>query len=150
MKYNFYVNNLQTVKFSDNMALKERQMNHLSKEKLNFQKNKKKLTNLKISQLTNIPVSNIDKIFSGANSNPTLDTIQKIANVLECSIDDFIDYKKEPVSPIYVDKVTQKIAHELMDNEKLKRLFNNCISLDANEIDLLTEISNFLTKRISK
>lgn len=125
-------------------------MNHLSKEKLNFQKNKKKLTNLKISQLTNIPVSNIDKIFSGANSNPTLDTIQKIANVLECSIDDFIDYQKEPVSPIYVDKATQKIAQELMNNEKLKQLFNKCLSLNVDEIDFLIEVSNFLTKRTSK
>lgn len=125
-------------------------MNHLSKEKLNFQKNKKKLTNLKISQLTNIPVSNIDKIFSGANSNPTLDTIQKIANVLECSIDDFIDYQKEPVSPIYVDKATQKIAQELMNSEKLKQLFNKCLSLNMDEIDFLIEFTNFLSKRASK
>ena len=125
-------------------------MNSLSKEKLNFQKNKKKLTNQKISQLTNIPISNIDKIFSGANSNPTLDTIQKIASVLDCSIDDFIDYQKEPVSPIYVDKATQKIAQEIMNSEKLKQLVNKSLSLDSQEIDLLIQIANFFNKKLSK
>lgn len=125
-------------------------MNRLSKEKLNFQKNKKKLTNQKISQLTNIPISNIDKIFSGANINPTLDTIQKIASVLDCSIDDFIDYQKEPVSPIYVDKATQKIAQEIMNSEKLKQLVNKSLSLDSQEIDLLIQIANFFNKKLSK
>ena len=103
-------------------------MNWLSKEKLNLHKNKKNFTNLEISKLTNIPISNIDKIFSGLNQNPTLNTIQKIASVLDCSIDDFIDYKKLPVSPVYIDDKTKKLVEEIKN-------------LDEESIELLIKIS---------
>lgn len=115
-------------------------MNTLSKEKLNEQKAKKNLTNLKISQLTNIPISNVDKIFSGVNKNPTLDTIQKIATVLDCSIDDFIDYKKEPVCPFYIDKKTKEIAQEILKNKNLKELFNNIKKLNKEDIEILIKL----------
>ncbi len=121
-------------------------MNSLSKEKLNYQKNKKQLTNAKISKLTNIPISNIDKIFSGANKNPTLDTIQKIASVLNCSIDDFIDYESEPVYPIYIDKSTKTIAESIFKNNKLKEIFR--IAKDLKKEDL--EIIERITKRLEE
>lgn len=103
-------------------------MNTLSKEKLNSQKAKKNLTNQKISQLTNIPISNIDKIFSGINKNPTLDTLQKIALVLDCSIDDFINYEKSPVYPVYI-------------NKEIKELLDCAQKLKPDEIELLIKIA---------
>lgn len=74
--------------------------NTLSKEKLTYFKNKKKLTNIRISELTGLPISNLDKIFSGLNKNPTLDSLKKIADTLDCSIDDFINYDAEPLAGI--------------------------------------------------
>ncbi len=116
-------------------------MNSLSKEKLNYQKNKKQLTNAKISQLTNIPISNIDKIFSGANKNPTLDTIQKIASILECSIDDFIDYEEEPVCPVYIDRTTKSIAEEICRNKKLKEIFRIVKDLKKEDLEIIEKIT---------
>ena len=121
-------------------------MNTLSKEKLNFQKSKKNLTNLKISQLTGIPISNIDKIFSGANKNPTLETLQKIANTLDCSIDDFIDYKKSPTTPIFVDKQSSEILSSIIRNKTLKKIFENIKSLDDKDLELFLNFSERLKK----
>ena len=125
-------------------------MNSLSKEKLNCQKAKKNLTNSKISQLTNIPISNIDKIFSGVNKNPTLDTIQKIARVLECSIDDFIDYEAEPVYPIYINKNTIQLAEAISQNKDLKELFENAKNLTAEDMKILLNLAkrfNIISKK---
>lgn len=121
-------------------------MNTLSKEKLNSHKIKKGLTNLKISQLTNIPISNIDKIFSGANKNPTLDTLQKIANILDCSIDDFIDYDKSPVTPAYIDKQTKEISCAIQKNKTLKNIFNNIKDLKEDDLELFLNLSERLKK----
>lgn len=115
-------------------------MSLLSKEKLNHYKLKNNLTNLKISQLTNIPISNIDKIFSGANKNPTLDTLQKIAKILNCTIDDFIDYKIPPKSPVYIDRETEEISKNIVENHKLKQLFKNLNSLKDEDLDLILKL----------
>lgn len=121
-------------------------MNTLSKEKLNSQKAKKNLTNYKISKMTQIPISNIEKIFSGVNKNPTLETIQKIAFALECSIDDFIDYEFEPVSPVYIDKQTKLIAAEIYKNKNLKELFSYAKELNEDDINFLINLAKRLKK----
>lgn len=50
-----------------------------------------KLTNQMISDSTGIALSTLDKITSGANTNPKLDTLQELAKVLQCTLDDFAD-----------------------------------------------------------
>lgn len=115
-------------------------MNTLSKEKLNYQKTKKNLTNNKISELTNIPISNVEKIFSGVNKNPTLDTIQKIAVVLDCSIDDFIDYEVEPVYPVYIDRKTKAIAEAVFQNKQLRELYECAKNLSVEDIKMLIDL----------
>jgi len=122
-------------------------MNTLSKEKLNSQKAKKNLTNYKISKITQIPISNIEKIFSGVNKNPTLETIQKIALALECSVDDFIDYEFEPVSPVYVDKQTQLIAEEIYKDKKLKELFFYTKELNKDDINFIISLAKRLKNK---
>ncbi len=121
-------------------------MNTLSKEKLNFQKSKKGFTNLKISQLTGIPISNIDKIFSGANKNPTLETLQKIANILNCSIDDFINYEEMPVEPIYTNKKTKEIAELFKKNKIYIKIFENIQHLNQKDLELFLNFSERLKK----
>ncbi len=121
-------------------------MNTLSKEKLNFQKTKKGLTNLKISQLTGIPISNIDKIFSGANKNPTLDTLQKIAGTLDCSIDDFINYENTPVEPVYLDKKIKEIFKLIQENKIYIKIFENIKCLNQEDLELFLNFSERLKK----
>lgn len=118
-------------------------MNELSKGKLEFFKFRKKYTNLKISELTGIPISSIDKIFSGNNKNPTLETITKIAQVLECSVDDFID-NNTSLSPYYSNKELAKTARNIHDNPNLKMLYENASQLDDNDLEAI----NYIIKRM--
>lgn len=60
-------------------------------EKINEYKKAKGFTNKKISELTGISISSLDKITSGENSNPKLETIKLICNVLGCSINDLVE-----------------------------------------------------------
>lgn len=55
---------------------------------INDQKRALKLSNPRISQLTGITLPTLNKITAGANTNPTLDTLQALAAALQCTIDD--------------------------------------------------------------
>lgn len=55
---------------------------------INAQKHALKLSNPRISQLTGITLPTLNKITAGANTNPTLDTLQALATALQCTIDD--------------------------------------------------------------
>ena len=62
----------------------------------NISKNIKKLresrglSQEKLARLADVANNTIIKIESGKNDNPTLDTLKKIANALEISVDDLI------------------------------------------------------------
>lgn len=60
-------------------------------EKLNEFKKKKGLTNLQLSLMTGITLSTIDKITSGNNTNPKLNTIKSLCQALDCTLDDLLD-----------------------------------------------------------
>ena len=47
------------------------------------------LTNQTIAEKTGITLSTLDKITSGVNTNPKLNTMKAIANILGCKLDDF-------------------------------------------------------------
>lgn len=44
----------------------------------------------KVSKLADLSLNTIAKIESGVNTNPTIDTLQKIASALEVGVDDLI------------------------------------------------------------
>lgn len=116
-------------------------MDELSKEKLQEIKNSKNLSNVKISELTGIPLNTIEKIFSGANKNPTINTLKKIAKVLDCTIDDFIDYEVEPTSQYYYDRQTAKIAEYIKNNDTAKMLFDNTKDMSPEIMLALIEVA---------
>lgn len=74
-------------------------------EIINRKKKELGLTNAMISEMTGITVSTLDKITSGANQNPKLDTLQAIADAIGCRLDDFVSGSNSdvdvsaPVSP---------------------------------------------------
>ena len=117
-------------------------MTTLSKEKLDYYKSKKHLTNQQIASLTGLPVSNIDKIFSGFNQNPTFLTLQKISNILECTLDDLVNYDdNENLQNYYEQKQVSKLAQEILSNDKLKELHNISKELSQNDISLMLNIA---------
>lgn len=60
-------------------------------EIINKIKKERGLTNAQISQMSGVTLSTLDKITSGANTNPKLDTLQAICKVLGCTLNDFDD-----------------------------------------------------------
>lgn len=61
------------------------------------------LTNAQIAERTGITLSTLDKITSGANQNPKLETLQAIAKVIGCKLDDFDDSARDEVSVAALD-----------------------------------------------
>lgn len=112
-------------------------MPKLCKEKLNELKRSKNYTAAEIAKRTGLPKSTIDKIFGGFNKNPTLDSMKRIAEVLDCGIDDFLVYENEPSSPFYVDRVVNKISVAFSENPSLKLLFDIVKKLDSDDVEIL-------------
>ena len=60
-------------------------------EIINARKRELNLNNAQIAEQSGVTLSTIDKITSGANQNPMLDTLLAIADVLGLTLDDFKD-----------------------------------------------------------
>lgn len=82
----FFIDNLKLILYN-----KQKEGDLLNTRKLNEFKKNSGLTNAKIAEITGITLSNIDKITSGNNTNPKLDTIQAICKAIGCTIDDLDD-----------------------------------------------------------
>lgn len=67
-------------------------------EIINERKRQLGITNSQLSEITGISISTLDKITAGKKNNPTLDTMQAIADAIGCSIDDFRDIPSKPLS----------------------------------------------------
>ena len=112
-------------------------MAKFSLNKMNEIKRTQCITLKEISQKTNIPHSTIAKVFSGFNSNPSIDTVIKIAEVLECGVDDFIEYDSTPKSKYYIDRQVEKYAQYMMEQPELNVLFELCTHLDKEDIQAI-------------
>lgn len=64
-------------------------------EIINRLKKEKGLTNAQIAKMSGVTLSTLDKITSGANTNPKLDTLQAICGVLGCTLNDFMEIHPE-------------------------------------------------------
>lgn len=60
-------------------------------ERINDYKKIKNLTNKDISEITGISISSLDKITSGNNTNPKLETVKLICGALGCKLSDLLD-----------------------------------------------------------
>ena len=60
-------------------------------ENIKKYRQKKGLSQDKLAKLANVTHTTLVKLESGANANPTIKTIRKIADVLEVSIDKLIE-----------------------------------------------------------
>ena len=120
-------------------------MSKLSVKKLNEYKKARCFTNKKISELTNIPIATIDRLFSGANANPTVTLLQKIAKLFECTVDDFIEYdKNSPLADYYENKETAKLAQELHDNPEFRILMDAAKNLNPEQLKAVIDVANII------
>lgn len=118
----------------------------LSLSKLQEIRKSKNLTYKKIAELTGISKSTITKIFCGFNKNPTLSHLKMIAQIFECSLDDFFEWEKEPVSPYYLDRKTGEIAQEIFESPDLRILFDASRKLTPEEMQIVINVANGLKK----
>lgn len=99
-------------------------------EIINILKKEQKLTNAQIAERSGIALSTLDKITSGVNKNPKLDTLQAICSVLGCTLDDFappsLQTKKAPLYSSEAVKLAQ-------DYDKLDSHGKRMVRLVADE-----------------
>lgn len=111
---------------------------NINVEKMNLAKAAKGLTVKQVAELSGVPVGTASKIFSGLNDNPTLDTLQKIAKVLDCIVDDFLYSRHE--QEYYSDRRVALLAEELRDNPEKRMLLDASRDLTAEDINAVVEI----------
>ena len=95
-------------------------MRNIDVEKLKDLKNAKGLTIKQVADKAGLAEGVASKIFAGLNDNPTVDTLKKLAEALDCIVDDFLVQKKE----YYSDRRTAQLAEEIKDNAELRMLLD--------------------------
>ena len=73
-------------------------------EKLKAIRDEKKITNVEIAKISNIPLATVTRVFNGQTPNPTFETISRIAVALGISLDEIIGLK-EPDEPPVVPRI---------------------------------------------
>lgn len=105
-------------------------------EKLKDLKNAKGLTIKQVADRAGLAEGVASKIFAGLNDNPTVDTLKKLAEALDCIVDDFLVQKKE----YYSDRRTAQLAEEIKDNAELRMLLDASKELPVSDLTAVLEI----------
>lgn len=90
-------------------------------EIINIIKKEQGLTNAQIAQMSGITLSTLDKITSGVNKNPKLDTLQAICKVLGCTLNDFMDSPQKNKEPPPYSGEAMKLAQDYDSLDKWGR-----------------------------
>lgn len=123
-------------------------------ENINKIKKEKGLTNEELAEKSGVPLSTLNKITSGATTDPKLGTLQAIAKVLECTIDDFDDvsikskkynFYLESPEQIHIKKYRVLDAHgkEIVDivlekeHDRIKQLEQERLKRESQEKETL-------------
>ena len=69
-------------------------------EKLKVIRDEKKITNVEIAKISNIPLATVTRVFNGQTPNPTFETISRIALSLGISLDELIGLKEPDEPPV--------------------------------------------------
>lgn len=126
-------------------------MSKLSVKKLNEYKRSGCYTNKKISQLTNTPIATVDRLFSGANSNPTVNLLQKMASLFKCTVDDFIEYdKNSPLAEYYANKEIEKFARIIHANQMYKILIDTAECLNPKQLKVVIDVANVIKEAVNE
>lgn len=113
-------------------------MKNIDVEKLKMLKDAKGLTIKQLAGKAGLVEGVAAKIFAGLNDNPTLDTLKKLANALDCIVDDFLVQEKE----YYSDRRTAELAEEIFEKPSLKMLLDASRDLNVSDLNAVVEIVN--------
>ena len=91
-------------------------------DKLKMIKEEKKLTNKQISELGNVPLPTVTRVFGESTPNPTFETIIGIAKALGISLDELIGIKQPDETPIINPIVETLNSHSELLKEKDERI----------------------------
>lgn len=115
-------------------------MKNIDKEKLKMLKDAKKMTIKQVADQAGLAEGVAAKIFAGLNDNPIIDTLRRIANVLDCIVDDFLISDNEENSPYYHDRETNRIAQEIFEDDQKRILLDATRHLKPEAIDAVINI----------
>lgn len=110
-------------------------------EIINRLKKEKGLTNAQIAKMSGVTLSTLDKITSGVNTNPKLDTLQAICGVLGCTLNDFMEIHPESKNSPGTDE--SEPGEEQADTDPLRStLLHNFYQLNQEGRERLVETSD--------
>ena len=85
-------------------------------------------------------------LVSGSTKSPTLNTVKHLAEALDCTVEELLDYE-DGVAPYFLDKKTATIAQELKENKELKILLDATRDLSAEELNTVINMVNMLKRK---
>jgi transcriptional regulator with XRE-family HTH domain len=97
------------------------EVHHMEAEKLRAIMKRKQIGNKELAQRSGVPLGTLNKILYGDTKSPSLDTMQALANALDCTLNDFSESDHQAY---YLNSETAKIAQEIYDDPNLKILFD--------------------------
>ena len=108
-------------------------------EKLRKLKKQSKMTNEQISQASGVPISTVEKIFSGYTTDPKLETVRKVVTCMGYSLDD-IDPSSQPDADLY------DYLEHLRTRPELQMLFSLSKNATKEEVEQAVAIIEALQK----
>ena len=99
----------------------------------------RKIGNKKLSESTGIPIGTLNKILYGDTKDPSINTIIKISQALECHVEDFLDSDSIVVKPYYSDEIAS-LANELHAKSELRTLMSAASKLDDESLKTVTDL----------
>ena len=91
-------------------------------EKLKAIRDEKKITNVEIAKISNIPLATVTRVFNGQTPNPTFETISRIAVALGISLDAIIGLKEPEEPPVAPRIETALNSYSELLQEKDERI----------------------------
>ena len=115
-------------------------------QKIRLYKAKLDISNKDLAEMTGLPETTISRICSGKTKSPTLDTVKLLAQALDCTVEELLDYE-DGVAPYFLDKKTATIAQELKENKELKILLDSTRDLSPDELNTVINMVNMLKRK---
>lgn len=99
---------------------------------LKLLKEKRKLTNQQLSDLSGVPIGTINRIMAGQTDNPSFQTVCDIVMAMDGSLDELVGIKDEtPLEKKAANKDLIQLYENMLENKEkwMHRLFTCCCVL---------------------
>ena len=83
-------------------------------------KQEKKMSTKQIAELANLPEKTVTRVLSGKTANPYIDTLDRIATALDCSIGDILAGTKAVVGDVSLSTLQENITSVVAEKETVE------------------------------